>query len=445
MMDGSQSNSSNAPPPFLTKTYDMVDDPVTNSVVSWGHGGCSFVVWNPPEFAQDLLPKYFKHNNFSSFVRQLNTYGFRKIDPDQWEFGNEEFIRGQRHLLKNIHRRKPVHSHSMQNHGIISPLSETEKQEYENEIIRLKHDKNELELELQRNEVEKQGFDFQIVSLGERLQSMECRQKQLMSFLAQLMRRPDFASLLMHQSEYHNKKRKALKLDHSQGKYKEEENENSCYPIANLDGFPAPMPYSGPMEKLDSSLKFLENFLYAIGESFSEEVYHVGVRSQPSMVIVRELSSPSADGEPWSPRSFPSSPHSRDIPSSPELTRCINNVVRQTTPSYPGDDMMPESSQLQANWKHSRAPESEVIKAPALEITSPTVVNGVNDLFWQHFLTEAPGPHDGQEQEGQTQRRITDDISGDAKPDSHGRSWWNMNYIDNLAMHTGQIAAAERS
>lgn len=74
------------PAPFLTKTYQLVDDPTTDHIVSWGEDDTTFVVWRPPEFARDLLPNYFKHNNFSSFVRQLNTYVSGTLMIDQYYY-----------------------------------------------------------------------------------------------------------------------------------------------------------------------------------------------------------------------------------------------------------------------------------------------------------------------------------------------------------------------
>ncbi|XP_052148776.1 heat stress transcription factor A-1 [Oryza glaberrima] len=216
-----------APPPFLMKTYEMVDDPATDAVVSWGPGNNSFVVWNTPEFARDLLPKYFKHSNFSSFVRQLNTYGFRKVDPDRWEFANEGFLRGQKHLLKTINRRKPTHGNNQVQQpqlpaAPVPACVEVGKFGMEEEIEMLKRDKNVLMQELVRLRQQQQTTDHQLQTLGKRLQGMEQRQQQMMSFLAKAMHSPGFLAQFVQQNENSrrrivasNKKRRLPKQDGS--------------------------------------------------------------------------------------------------------------------------------------------------------------------------------------------------------------------------------------
>ncbi|KDP34084.1 hypothetical protein JCGZ_07655 [Jatropha curcas] len=191
------------PPPFLTKTFEMVEDPSTDTVVSWSGARNSFIVWDSHKFSTMLLPKYFKHSNFSSFIRQLNTYGFRKVDPDRWEFANEGFLGGQKHLLKTIKRRRHV-SQSMQQQsaGACVELGEFG---LEGEIERLKRDRNVLMAEIMRLRQHQQQSREQIAAVEDRLQSTEKKQQQIMTFLAKALNNPSFiqqfAQMTAHKKE----------------------------------------------------------------------------------------------------------------------------------------------------------------------------------------------------------------------------------------------------
>ncbi|PWA33868.1 Heat shock factor (HSF)-type, DNA-binding [Artemisia annua] len=185
------------PPPFLNKIYDIVDDQSVDHIVSWSRNGQSFVVWDPHAFSTNLLPRYFKHNNFSSFVRQLNTYGFRKIDPDIWEFANEGFIKGKRHNLKNIKRRKTLPQPPVPQQ-VVSPCVEVGKYGIDGEVKRLKRDKQILMMELVKLRQQQQNTRAHLQAMELRIQGTEKKQQKMMSFLAKAMQNPDFIQKLVH-------------------------------------------------------------------------------------------------------------------------------------------------------------------------------------------------------------------------------------------------------
>ncbi|CAL1373071.1 unnamed protein product [Linum trigynum] len=189
-------------PPFLSKTFDLVDDRGLDAVISWGADGVSFVVWDPVEFSRTVLPRNFKHNNFSSFVRQLNTYGFRKIDADKWEFANEGFQQGQKHLLRNIQRRKsPSSSQPTSGYVVGSSGEAAGKSRLESEVERLRKERGAMMQEVVELQQQQRGSIEHMETVNKRIHVAEQRQKQMLSFLAKLFQNPGFLDRLKESKE----------------------------------------------------------------------------------------------------------------------------------------------------------------------------------------------------------------------------------------------------
>ncbi|KAI0529059.1 hypothetical protein KFK09_001604 [Dendrobium nobile] len=449
-----------APPPFLSKTYDMVDDPATDSIVSWGPGNNSFVVWNVPEFSRDLLPKHFKHNNFSSFVRQLNTYGFRKVDPDKWEFANEGFLKGQKHLLKNINRRKPSSAHSQQQmlppntpSSALGACVEVGKFGLEEEIERLKRDKNVLMQELVRLRHQQQGTDNQLQTLTQRLQGMEQRQQQMMSFLAKAMQSPGFLAQIVQQNDSNRrivgvgKKRRLPKQDNKL------EGESSASPDGQIIKYQPLMTEAAKsllmqILKLDSS-PMLESRGNAEGFLIDNFSSHNGLsasENRNSWVTLKEV--PATSVPPYLPQSsgfpaiHPSSAGIADIPATsgihdidllsvvPEpMSSSSTNMSAHESTKVPG--MMPTDDHLDVAvdafaplepniflGEFAVVDESVPIETENFSLDSEidipigddSKLPCINDSFWEQFLMESSLSGDVAEQVDDSSIQETSDM-----------------------------------
>lgn len=142
--------------------------------------------------------------------------GFRKIDPDKWEFANEGFRGGKKHLLKNIKRRS---RHNKQQQGSSNGCGDdSEKLVLESQIENLKTDQDQLRLEILKLRHQQEETETRIDNVEQRIQSANTKQLQMLIFLAKAAKSRSFLQNLLgkmkHRKELNGqeycKKRKLL-------------------------------------------------------------------------------------------------------------------------------------------------------------------------------------------------------------------------------------------
>lgn len=164
--------------------------------------GTAFSIKQQEVLAAKVLPQYFKHNNFSSFVRQLNFYGFTKtkdlnlplltssndgsVKPfechsstidlaRQWQFHHSHFVRDKPELLIHISRRH------YGNDGKNRPRARTKSF---NEAIGNSNEDKNVKVKVSSLHKEQDLVSEELQNLKGQLSSMEDKMKKLTDFMS---------------------------------------------------------------------------------------------------------------------------------------------------------------------------------------------------------------------------------------------------------------------
>lgn len=159
------------------------------------------------------------------YVCMYFVQGFRKVDPDKWEFANEGFLKGQKHLLRNIRRRKTTASspsphvlQTMIQGGLYQSSSSSSSScvevgmfgSLDGEIELLRRDKQVLTVELVKLRQHQQHTKSYLNTMEQRLKGTEIKQQQMMSFLAKALRNPSFLDQMVQKNEKRKKLEEAI-------------------------------------------------------------------------------------------------------------------------------------------------------------------------------------------------------------------------------------------
>ncbi|XP_062997624.1 LOW QUALITY PROTEIN: heat shock factor protein 3-like [Elgaria multicarinata webbii] len=180
-------------PGFLAKLWALVEDSGSDDVIAWSRNGQNFCILNEQRFAKELLPKYFKHSNLSSFIRQLNIYGFRKVialengmmtsnKSSAIEFQHPFFKRGKANLLASIKRKvSAVRSEDLKVcpedlHKVLSEVQEMRDQQ------------NSMDLKLASMKRENQALWKEVAFLRQKHNQQQQLLSKIFGFILGLMR-----------------------------------------------------------------------------------------------------------------------------------------------------------------------------------------------------------------------------------------------------------------
>ncbi len=99
-----------AEPSFLVKLYKILNESEYTSYIHWSPDGLSIIISDTIGLTKKVLPKFYNHHNYASFVRQLNMYNFHKIrnssNSNEQIFQHDKFIKGITiDEVKNIRRK----------------------------------------------------------------------------------------------------------------------------------------------------------------------------------------------------------------------------------------------------------------------------------------------------------------------------------------------------
>jgi len=95
---------------FLLILFDILNDAKYNEIIHWNSDGAGIIITNAGKLSDTVLPNFFLHNNYKSFLRQLHLYGFHKIrnyikKGEEQEFKHETFCKNSsKEQIKQIKR-----------------------------------------------------------------------------------------------------------------------------------------------------------------------------------------------------------------------------------------------------------------------------------------------------------------------------------------------------